>query len=99
MNERLAYPHFLALLASLTLLSISCALLEVAAPEPSPAGAPTVVAFPTVVLPSSASTFDHNTLTGQAAPAFTLSDANDQPYTVTPNDGRKHLVVFYMVYT
>lgn len=100
MNTRASFSRFFALLASLTLFSLGCAILEVAAPASAPAGAvPTVAVFPTLALPNSASTFDHNTLAGQAAPAFTLPDASGQAYTFTPNDGRKHVVVFYMVYT
>ena len=100
MNDPILHPRFLALLASLTLFSLGCAILELAAPAPTPSSAaPTLAAFPTLNLPNSASTFDHNTLAGQAAPAFTLLDASGQAYTFTPNDGRKHLVIFYMVYT
>lgn len=93
MNGTISYARHVALLAGLTFFAAGCALLEAPAPDP------TVIAFPTVALPSSASTFDNNTLAGQPAAAFTLPDANGQPYSFQPNDGRKHLVVFYMVYT
>ena len=78
-------------LALLTLLLVSgCALTDLAVPSP---------AFPPVVLPGSASTFDHNSLVGQTAPAFALPDATNQPYTFAPTDGHKHIIVFYMAYT
>ena len=100
MKKQVSYLHYLGLLAGLQLFSSGCALLELAAPASTPAGAiPTVAGFPTLGLPNSASAFDHNTLAGQTAPAFTLPDAGGQAYTFTPNDGRKHLVIFYMVYT
>ncbi len=55
-------------------------------------------AIPTVALSNSASAFDHNSLVGQPAPSFTLADTDGQSYTFNPNDGKKHVIVFYMGY-
>ncbi|MBI3732356.1 MAG: hypothetical protein HY259_02725 [Chloroflexi bacterium] len=85
----------------ITLALSACSLTEVLTSSPAPASLPqaTPTNFPTPALPTTESAFDHNTLVGQAAPAFTLSDANDQPYTFSPGKGRKQVIVFYMVYT
>jgi len=95
MNARISYGRFLLLLGSLSIFSVSCALLETPAPGPTP----TALAFPSVVPSNNATTFDVDSLISQPAWSFTLPDANGQPYNFQPNDGRKHLVVFYMVYT
>lgn len=39
---------------------------------------------------------DVGTLVGQPAPAFTLSDADGRPYTVTPGQGRPLVLVSHM---
>ena len=79
---------------------MACALTELAAPAstptPTPIAAPTAAS--TVALSNSQSTFDYNSLVGQPASSFTLMDVSGQPYTFTPNDGRKHVIVFYMGY-
>ena len=36
------------------------------------------------------------TRVGKQAPAFTLSNAEGQPYDIAPGDGRKYLLVFHM---
>ena len=95
MNARISYGRFLLLLASLSIFSVSCALLETSAPEPTPSA----LAFPTVIPANNATTFDVNSLVGRPAASFTLPDANGQSYNFHPNDGRKHLIAFYMVYT
>ena len=95
MNDRSSHPRFAFLVASLALFALGCATLEGVVPVPSPSVAP----LPTLVLTNSASTFDHNTLAGQQAPGFTLPAANGQDYTFAANDARKHVLVFYMVYT
>jgi cytochrome oxidase Cu insertion factor (SCO1/SenC/PrrC family) len=77
---------------------VACALTELAAPAPAPTPSAVPTAVPTVALTNNASTFDHNSLVGQSASSFTLMDATGQPYTFTPNDGRKHVIVFYMGY-
>lgn len=38
------------------------------------------------------------TLEGAKAKAFSLKDLNGQTYTLTPGDGRAHVLVFYMGY-
>ena len=35
---------------------------------------------------------------GQPAPGFSLTDQYGQPYTLSPGDGKNHLLVFYMGY-
>ena len=35
---------------------------------------------------------------GRPAPGFSLMDRNGLPYTLTPGDGKNHLLVFYMGY-
>ncbi len=35
---------------------------------------------------------------GGPAPGFSLVDQNGQPYTLSPGDGKNHLLVFYMGY-
>ncbi len=70
----------------------ACSLTESPAPATSP------VAFPTPALPNTANAFNYDSLVGQAAPTFTLTDASGKAYSFTPSDGRKHLVVFYMGY-
>ena len=35
---------------------------------------------------------------GQPAPGFSLMDQTGQPYTLSPGDGKNHLLVFYMGY-
>ena len=47
-------------------------------------------------LPRSDSAFNVGTRIGQPAPAFTLPDAQGQPYNFHPGDGRKYLVAFNM---
>lgn len=37
-------------------------------------------------------------LIGKPAPGFSLQDVNGQSYTLTPGDGKAHLLVFYMGY-
>ena len=49
-------------------------------------------------LPDSDSAFNVGTLIGQAAPAFTLADANGEPYEFLPGDGRKYVFAFNMGY-
>src|SRR5437773_523455 len=41
------------------------------------------------ILPDTNSALNVGTLIGQPAPAFTLSDANGQPYNFEPGDGHK----------
>ena len=47
-------------------------------------------------LPDSDSAFNVGTLIGQPAPAFTLMDANAEPYEFQPGDGRKYVFAFNM---
>lgn len=47
-------------------------------------------------LPSSDIAFNVGTRIGQPAPAFTLPDAQGQPYIFKPGDGRKYLLAFNM---
>ena len=49
-------------------------------------------------LPNTDSAFNVGTLIGQPAPAFTLPDANDEPYEFQPGDGRKYVFAFNMGY-
>jgi hypothetical protein len=58
---------------------------RVAAPDglPGPRGGPSVAQ-------------DVNTLVGQPAPAFTLSDSEGTSYEVTPGQGRPTVLVFHM---
>lgn len=39
---------------------------------------------------------DVNTMVGQQAPSFTLADADDKEYAVTPGSGRPVVLVFHM---
>ena len=86
------------LLGMLAVLSLSaCALLESPAPSsPTAALATAPPNSPTGGLTNDDSTFSYDSLVGKPAPAFTAPDANGQPYTFTPNDGRKHVIVFNM---
>ncbi len=93
MNDQVVHRNFVLLTILGMLFVLACALTDIGAPAPTP------LSFPTVALPNTANTFDHNSLVGQPAPAFTLTAANGQPYTFTPNDSRKHVIVFYMAYT
>jgi len=47
-------------------------------------------------LPDTDSAFNVGTRIGQAAPAFTLPDANGEPYKFQPGDGRKYVLAFNM---
>ena len=47
-------------------------------------------------LPNSSSALNVGTLIGQPAPAFTLPDANGQPYDFKPVAGRKYVLAFNM---
>ena len=47
-------------------------------------------------LPNTDSAFNVGTLIGQPAPAFTLVDANGEPYEFQPGDGRKYVFAFNM---
>jgi len=102
MNHQQVHRHFA--FPFIVLLALGCALAELAAPAAAPTTAPTTAptaaptAAPTVALSNSQSTFDHNSLVGQPASSFTLMDVGGQTYTFTPNDGRKHVIVFYMGY-
>ena len=49
-------------------------------------------------LPNSSSALNVGTLIGQPAPAFTLPDANGQPYKFQTGDGRKYMLAFNMGY-
>ena len=49
-------------------------------------------------LPDTDSALNVETLIGQPAPAFTLMDANGQPYEFQPGDGRKYVFAFNMGY-
>lgn len=49
-------------------------------------------------LPSSDIAFNVGTRVGQSAPAFSLPDAEGQPYAFKPGDGRKYLLAFNMGY-
>ena len=49
-------------------------------------------------LPKTDSAFNVGTRIGQAAPAFTLPDANGEPYEFRPGDGRKYVFAFNMGY-
>ena len=49
-------------------------------------------------LPDTDSAFNVGTLIGQIAPAFTLPDANGEPYEFQPGDGRKYVLAFNMGY-
>ena len=42
------------------------------------------------------SSFNVGTRIGQSAPAFTLLDANDQPYKFQPDDRHKYVLAFNM---
>jgi len=42
------------------------------------------------------SAFNVGTLIGQSAPAFTLPDANGEPYKFLAGDGRKYVLAFNM---
>ena len=76
---------------------LACALLESPAPLPPTAtAAATTPSSPAGGLTNDDSTFSYDSLIGKPASAFTAPDANAQPYTFTPNDGRKHVIVFNM---
>jgi len=77
-------------------VTVGCALPERAQPSPLPSATP--LAFATVALPNSASAFDANSLVGKSAPEFALPSADADSYVFRPNDGRKHVIVFYMSY-
>ncbi|MCI0549944.1 MAG: hypothetical protein L0287_03230 [Anaerolineae bacterium] len=47
-------------------------------------------------LPDTDSAFNVGTLIGQPAPAFTLPNANGEPYNFQPGDGRKYVLAFNM---
>ena len=47
-------------------------------------------------LPDTDSAFNVGTLIGRPAPAFTLPDANGEPYKFQPGDGRKYVLAFNM---
>ena len=49
-------------------------------------------------LPDTDSALNVGTLIGQPAPAFTLMDANGEPYEFQPGDGRKYVFAFNMGY-
>ena len=49
-------------------------------------------------LPNTDSAFNVGTRIGQAAPTFTLQDANGEPYKFQPGDGRKYVFAFNMGY-
>ena len=49
-------------------------------------------------LPDTNSALNVGTLIGQPAPAFTLSDANGEPFNFQPGDGRKYVFAFNMGY-
>ena len=49
-------------------------------------------------LPDTDAAFNVGTLIGQPAPAFTLPDANGEPYEFQPGDGRKYVFAFNMGY-
>ena len=49
-------------------------------------------------LPDTDSAFNVGTLIGQPAPAFTLLNANGEPYKFQPGDGRKYVFAFNMGY-
>ena len=49
-------------------------------------------------LPDTNTALNVRTLIGQAAPAFTLPDANGQPYKFQAGDGRKYVLAFNMGY-
>ncbi len=49
-------------------------------------------------LPDTDSAFNVGTRIGQPAPAFTLADANSQPYQFQAGDGRKYVLAFNMGY-
>ena len=61
-----------------------------------------VIALPTLTnstrtsLPDSANTFSVPTLVGQSAPAFTATNVDGKPFTLTPGDGKAKVIVFYM---
>lgn len=59
-----------------------------AAPSPSASTSPFGVATP----PPKA------VLIGGQAPPFSLNDASGKAYSLTPGDGKNHLLVFYMGY-
>ena len=85
-------------LASVLVLiaTASCAFTDLAQPSDLPTTTPLV--FPTVTLPNSANAFDVNSLVGQPAPEFMLPSASGDSYAFRANDGRKHVIVFYMGY-
>ena len=49
-------------------------------------------------LPNSSSALNVGTLIGQPAPAFTLMDANGQPYKFQAGNGHKYVLAFNMGY-
>ena len=49
-------------------------------------------------LPNTNSALNIGTLIGKPAPAFTLPDANGQPYKFEPGEGRKYVLAFNMGY-
>lgn len=49
-------------------------------------------------LPDTDSAFNVETRIGQTAPAFTLPDANGEPYEFQPGEGRKYVFAFNMGY-
>lgn len=49
-------------------------------------------------LNDSETAFSVSDVVGQPAPTFTATDANGQPFTFTPGDGRPKALVFYMGY-
>ena len=85
-------------LASVLVLiaTAGCVFTDLAQQSALPTTTPLV--FPTATLPNSANAFDVNSLVGQPAPEFMLPSASGDSFTFRPNDGRKHVIVFYMGY-
>ena len=49
-------------------------------------------------LPSSDTAFNVGSRIGKPAPAFTVTDAQSNPYAFQPGDGRKYVLAFNMGY-
>ena len=98
MNDQPIHRSFALLMVTAMLFVLGCALADTVTSSATPLASPVPTGAPTVALSKSESTFDYNSLVGQPASSFTLMDATGQPYTFTPNDSRKHVVVFYMGY-
>ncbi len=81
--------------AGLTVLALVAMMwLRAVAPSAPNTNSPDVAGY----LRNTDSAFNVGTHIGQAAPAFTLPDANGEPYKFEAGDGRKYVLAFNMGY-